>query len=402
MTWRMILGMTLAAYALPLQANVLNYPQALSKAEAQNRPLKAAEDDIQMQMAEAWQAGLMINPLLTFEIDDFAGTSFYRGFKHTEYSVSLTQPIELGGKREARQNVALAAVYKSYWSYQALKQRIFRELEEAFIAAASLQEHIKILSEQQMIAQDSSACASEKAASGKIPAFQKNRALIACRSSELAFEKAKSDASAALSAISVLIGEACSTFNAVHYPFFKIAPPLPFCAYEENLENNPELASARVDVFAANQVYQLERANRIPDLDVTASAANYHEENDTAFSIQFSIPLPIFNQNQGSICRSSWQTHQANHIQEDLAINLHMRLRAAYQKLTQAYAEVHSLQGEIQKCAKETIEAAQESYKQGKIELFELLDAHRTCNEIHGQYIEALKEYHLRRIEVET
>lgn len=356
---------------------------------------------MQMRMAEAWQAGLLINPLLSFEIDDFGGSRFYRGFKHAEYSLSLTQPIELGGKRGARQNVALAAVCKSYWNYEALRQKVSHDLREAFIIAASLQEHLKVMDEQRAIAKDSLACASEKAAAGKIPPFQQSRASVACRASELAYERALTDTKAALGAIAAMTGNACPSFDAVSYPFYAVQPPLPYSVYEGNLDNNPELASARMDVYAANQVHQLERANRIPDLDVTATVSTYNNESDNAFSLEFSIPLPIFDQNQGNICSTSWQTRQANFIQEDLAITLQAKLMTAYHRLKQAYEAVQSLEGDIQKCAKETLEAAQEGYKQGKIELLELLDAHRTCSEIRDHYIEALKEYHLRQNEVE-
>lgn len=401
MTWRLLLGITLAAYALPLEAETLDFANALTKLEEQSRPLKTAEADIQIQMAEAWEAGLLTNPLFSFEIDDFCGTRHYRGFRRAEYSISLTQPVDLNGKRSARQNVALARACKSYWNYQALRHEIIENLLEAFVETAYLHEHLKIMDEQYKISHDSLDCATEKASSGKIAAFQQKRAAIACHASLLAYEKAKTDAAGAVSAIAALIGETRFSYTGIHYPFFFVAPPHPLGIYEENLENNPMLASARMNVYIANQVHLLEKANAIPDLDVTASVGTYNSASDNAFSLEFSIPLPIFNQNQGSICRSSWQTWQANYEQKDLEIRLRSRLAIAYQRFKLAYDTVISLQGDIQQHAKETLDASQEAYNQGKIELSELLDAHRACCEIRNHYIDALKEYHLRRIEVE-
>lgn len=402
MTWRLILGMTVAIYAFPLQAEILNYPHALLKVEEHNRPLKAAEADMQMQMAEAWQAGLLTNPLLSFEVEDFGGSRFFKGFKRAEYTLSLTQPIELGGKRAARQNAALAAVCKSYWSYEALKQRLRRELEEAFIIAAATQEHLEVMGELQRVAQDALAFTTEKAACGKVPLFQQKRASLISRTSQLTYGKTKSDADAALGAIATLTGNPCRSFEAVYYPFYHIEAPLPFYVYEQNLENNPQLAAARMDVHLAYQIHQLEKANRIPDLDVTAGVCAYNDEGDNSFLIELSMPLPIFNQNHGNVCRSSWQTRHADYMQEDLALTLYAQLATAHQRFLQAYEAARSLQDDIQKCAIENLDSAQESYKQGKIEQLELLDAYRTCSEVRDHYIETLKDYHLRRIEVEN
>lgn len=401
MTWRLILGMTLAAYIQPLQADTLTLQHALAKIDEQSRPLKAAEAEMQMRLADAWQAGLLPNPLLSIEVDDFGGSGFYRGFKHAEYSLSLTQPIDLSGKRTARQNVALAAVSKSYWNYEALKQTISRDLKAAFVNLVALQEHLNITEGLHQIAEEILASTNDKVASGKIQGFQKHRALMAYHVSKLVHNKARVDVSAARGMIAALLSDPCINFDEVFYPLLTVEPLQPLSYYEGNLENNPELASLRMDVYIASQAHRLERANRIPDLDVTASVNAANEEGGSFF-IGFSIPIPVFDQNQGNICRSSWQTWQANYAQQDLEITLRTKLSALYQGLQHSYQAVLSQQGDLQNCAKEILEAAQEGHKQGKIELLELLDAHRTCGEIHNNYIESLKEYHLRLIEIEN
>jgi cobalt-zinc-cadmium efflux system outer membrane protein len=345
--------------------------------------------------------GLLPNPLLTFEIDDFGGSKFYRGFKHAEYTLSLTQPIDLSGKRNARQGAALATICKIYWNGQALRQRIAKELKEAFINAAALQEHLKLTSEQHRLTQDCLASTEEKAALGKIPSYQCKKASIACNVYKLTYEKAQSDYSSALSAIAALLSEPCITCDGVSFSLHAVNPLEPYCSYEGNLENNPELAAARMNVYIANQVHKLELASRIPDLNVTASISNYNEISDNAFSLSFSIPIPVFDRNEGSICRSSWETLQTNYMQQDLEIHLRTRLMTAYQRLKQSYEAVRSLEGDMQSI-KETLNAAHEGYKQGKIELIDLLDTQRTCNEITDHYIDALKDYHLWLIEVES
>lgn len=402
MTWRLFLGLTLAMCTFSLQAEPIDLQTAIIKAQCSNKPLKAAEAALQASLAEAWQLGLHPNPLLAFEMDDFGGFSYYKGFRHTDFSLSLTQLIELGGKRTARQDVALSQVCKSYWSRESLKNLLRRNLHGAFIEIVTLTEHIKILEEQKAIAQDALSCANEKSDAGKIPAYQQKRVAIAYHCSQMALDKGKTLLVEAIRSLSVYLGEVCPSFEIIQYPLFDITPPRPFCVYEENLNNNPELALARMEVYSTRQIYELERANRIPDMEVTASVNRDLEERDTCFSFGFAIPIPIFNRNEGNICSSSWRTIEADYIQQDIEIRLRNELTVAYQRLKQSYDAALTLQGNILKCAHDTLEATQEGYKQGKIELIDLLDAQKICNEIKSQQIEALKEYHLRQLEIET
>lgn len=401
MIWQRILGFSVA-FGLPLFGNTLDFEQALLKLEQQNRPLKIAEAEVQGKLGDVWQAGLMINPLFFCEVECYGDSGFCRRDNQPEYNVGLTQPIELGGKRSARQNFSSAEVCKAYWDYQALKLRLSKELEALFVTAAASQEFANLAKEQHQIAQDRLKCAAQKSASGKVPLFHEKKATIAYNIVKMGLEKALTDVTGIKNSIAAALSEPCTTFESVNYPFFFIPEPATLCEYEESLENNPELASARMNVYVATKAYEIAQTSRIPDLSLTASVSNANNDGNTEVSLGFTIPLPIFNRNQGNICRASWETHQAEYLQEDLAIRLKIQLRTIYEELIRSYRTLKTLENDIQTCVKDTQESVNEAYKQGKIEQNEWLESQQTCCEIQQQYIESIKDYHLKRVQIET
>jgi len=47
----------------------------------------------------------------------------------------------------------------------------------------------------------------------------------------------------------------------------------------------------------------LENAKKIPDLTVSGGVRRLNENDDTAFVMGFSVPLPLFDRNQGALRR---------------------------------------------------------------------------------------------------
>ena len=54
-----------------------------------------------------------------------------------------------------------------------------------------------------------------------------------------------------------------------------------------------------------------EEAQSIPDLQVSAGTGGPRDFSDNSFFVSFSMPIPLFDRNQGNICRASLQAWQA-------------------------------------------------------------------------------------------
>ena len=106
-----------------LPDNPLNLTQAIELALKQNPDLAVFEWDERIAEARRLQAGLRINPELSFEIEDLRFSDEPKsittlgnereiedgasgGLEYAEFTISLSQIIELGGKRLKRIQVA--------------------------------------------------------------------------------------------------------------------------------------------------------------------------------------------------------------------------------------------------------------------------------------------------------
>jgi cobalt-zinc-cadmium efflux system outer membrane protein len=75
------------------------------------------------------------------------------------------------------------------------------------------------------------------------------------------------------------------------------------------LQNRPDLRAAQQGITAANSQYTLAKANGKQDYTLQANYS--HVNSISAFSFSFSIPLPIFDRNQGTIAQTHYAIAQA-------------------------------------------------------------------------------------------
>src|SRR5689334_20542601 len=74
--------------------------QALDAALASNPELAASRYELNAAQARIVQAGKRLNPELTLELENFAGGGANQGTDSLETTLSFSQVVELGGKRD--------------------------------------------------------------------------------------------------------------------------------------------------------------------------------------------------------------------------------------------------------------------------------------------------------------
>jgi cobalt-zinc-cadmium efflux system outer membrane protein len=138
----------------------------------------------------------------------------------------------------------------------------------------------------------------------------------------------------------------------------------------------------------------VEQSKRIPDVTVSGGVRYLHETEDHAFVVGFSLPLLLFDRNQGGIREARARLEQAEHERRATEVRVGTSLTEAYQHLVSAANEVKVLQQEVLPATHETFRAIQEGYRQGKFGFLEVLDAQRTLFETRRQFLETLTTYH--------
>ena len=167
------------------------------------------------------------------------------------------------------------------------------------------------------------------------------------------------------------------------------------------LDKNPDLARWATEITQREALISVEKSKAVPDVTATLGASKYLMPNDYALVVGFSMPLPVFNRNQGGIREAEHRLTRAEEDQRSAEVRITTLLNTAYQKLSTAHAEVSALRQDILPGAQSAYDAAREGYRFGKFGFLDVLDAQRTLFGAKSQYLLALSDYHKSVVEVE-
>jgi len=157
------------------------------------------------------------------------------------------------------------------------------------------------------------------------------------------------------------------------------------------LAQRPDLQAAAQGVTAANSQYLLAKADG--KQDVTVQGNYTHNGGINATSLYASIPLPIFNHNQGEIARTRHAITQSEELQKATNNQVMTDVRDAYEnlqtndKLLQLY-----LSGYLDR-AKRDRDISEYAYQRGAVNLMDLLDAERSYRAIQLAYRQQLASW---------
>lgn len=139
----------------------------------------------------------------------------------------------------------------------------------------------------------------------------------------------------------------------------------------------------------------------IPDLTVSLGIRNFQEDDSNALVAGLTIPLPLFDRNQGGRKAAVSTVNRVRYQRDAALIQAQTALASAYRALISADTELAVLMQELLPGAKSAFEAASLGYREGKFGFLDVLDAQRTFFEVHGQHVAAMVSYHLAKADIE-
>ena len=157
------------------------------------------------------------------------------------------------------------------------------------------------------------------------------------------------------------------------------------------LQNRPDLRAAVQGVTAANSGYLLAKADGVPDLTVQGNYSHVNGINAATFYA--SIPLPIFNRNQGEIARTHAVITQMQEQQAFTNGQVLTDVKDAYEGLKSNDRVVLLYRDKYRDIAKKDRDIADYAYHRGAIALLDFLDAERSYRAAELGYRQALASY---------
>lgn len=159
-----------------------------------------------------------------------------------------------------------------------------------------------------------------------------------------------------------------------------------------NLSIQPESALADADIRARVARVDLARAERIPDVKVELLYHRLEASSANTFDVGLSIPLPLFNRNQGKLREARAEQAAAEARARMTQNELNTRLRESYLQLATALANSQTLKTEILGKADTVLKTAEARYAAGDISLTEVLPVRRDWAAVQLSYLESLRD----------
>lgn len=396
-----ICAFSVASEAHAQSKRYLTLPGALQRALEANPRLTAAERDIGMALGRKLQASAIPNPEISFEADNLYGTGPYQGTGAAEYTLQLSQLIELGGKRTARVAVGAAELETFRWQREAVRLEILSDTAIAFFSVLAAQRRIAIYDVQLSSLQRLTPLLQRRVDAGASAPSEVARAQIAADLVRAERERARATLAIARLELATLMGGTVADFPGVVGDLGRIGRPQPFHILQKALQQNPQLIRFTAVRAQRDAELLVARLKPIPDLRAGVAWRHFRETRDDAFRIGVSIPIPLWDQNRGTIAEADQQRAK---VEAEVLIargQLNLTLGRAYENMTSAAREVEILRGGAIPKVKQAVQSMEEGYEQGRFTLLELLDIQNTATQTAVRELEAVMNFHIALATIE-
>lgn len=372
---------------------VLTLAQALSLALAQSPELAIYSYDIRIAEAEIIQAGLRPNPEIQAGSENIGGSGQYSGVQSGEHTLQLGQLIELAGKRQKR-------IEEAQWSrkvveleYEARKREIFLTTHAAFIEVLAGQRAVEVNQELVTLAEQVLPDIQRRIEAGKTSPLEAQRANVAVANTRIALEQARRELTAARHRLAGQWGSVQPQFSSVEGNLEEFSPAETLEALSPRLTGNPRLARFRAELGQREASLRLEKARAVPDVNVFGGVRAFGRADDAALVVGASIPLPIFNKNQGAILAAKERIGRTESERAAVQVELSTELAQAFHAAQGALDQIRLFRDTVLPQSEQALVTAREGYNAGRFSFLDVLDAQRTLVAARQQYIQTLATY---------
>lgn len=345
------------------------------------------------------QVGLLPNPTVGYE-----GQQLGSGGRAEQHGIMVGQEFIRGGKLQLSRQVAAQEVARAQQQLATQQQRVITDVRIAFYEILLAKQQLDVAQEIERISEAGTNAAEtllKAKEAGRIDLLQ---AQLERENARILTQNARNRYTAAWQGLTAVLG-------------LPDMPPQPItgdveiaratfewqASLDRLLSSSPEISAAAVNIERAR--WQVERARAEPRPNVTVDAVynvvdNGIDGEDDA-NITVSVPVPLWNRNQGAISQAQAEVAGAQRALEQLELRLQSQLAPVFERYANAKSQVERYREIILPAANETLELTRRSYEAGETGFISLLTVQRTFSQTSLSYLQALRELRLAEVELE-
>lgn len=358
---------------------------AVALALRQHPELASAQHAVEAAQGAAEQSGALPNPELSSSMEDTR-----RATQTT--ALQLSQKFELGGKRGARMQAARLAQDIAQAELDARRSQLRASVQAAFWEALAAIGRLELARQSNNLALQAVDVASKRVAAGKVSPVEETRARLALSGVALETTQAEQDVRNTRTRLAALMGVGEREVHALQGTVDNAIAGLSAKDVQQRLPNAPELVRAQLEIKRRDALVEIERSKQVPDVTVGMGAQRNNELGRNQALLSLSVPIPVFDRNQGGLKEALALADQARDNLAAVRVRVSSEVMVVAAQLDGARAQALLIEQQMLPDAQRTYDAATTGFSLGKFGFLDVLDAQRTLFQVRSQHLRALTD----------
>ena len=375
--------MVVSAQPAATDSTRLTLDLAQQLAAARSFELSAAQHEVDAADGGVQQAGARRNPELSTTVEDMRSAT-----RVTTATIGF--PLELGGKRAARLTAAERARDVTCAQLASVRAKVRAEVVADYFAVVAAQERVKLTEDSARLAAQAADVVGKRVAAGKVSPVDAARARVDAANAQLEVAEARAELHAARQALAAVWGDAEPRFAEVDGRPTDVPSRSSTSELLREVDASPSLVSSRLEVDAREALVDVERSKAVPDVVVSVGAKRDNELGLTQALVGVTIPLPVFDRNQGAAYAASRRADKAREEYEAARVRLIAEVSQASAQLSTARNSLAVLRDTVLPAAQHAYEASTTGFEAGKFGFLDVIDAQRSLLQARARTLNTL------------
>lgn len=405
---------TLGTAELEGPENGLTLDAAIEQLMMSNVELRARAMELPQGDADILTAGLRSNPFLYYDTQLIPYGKFNdrRPGGQTQYDLNVTMPFDLSRKRQARVRVAVQARRVLEAQFQDAVRVLINDLYIAYVDALSARETVRYAQASYESFDKVVSATEELYKKGNRTLADLNRVKIQRSASFVGLEDSKAILRKNKQLLMTLLSLDLNDPDEYELRGL-LRPSMPAIPDFETMvglayNSRPDLQAFRIGVERANEDVRLAIANRFADVYLLYQPYTMQYNGPAglppahSWAMGVTVPLPIFNRNQGNIARARLNVDQTRLEVQAVERRVKNEVFSANEELKISTQAVEMLERDILPFAKQVRDDTFKLFNSGEVELQAYLNAQREYNDAVRQYRDSVTRLRRASLAVNT
>lgn len=378
---------------------IISYDSLPDRIRKLNPDLAAARFRIAEAAGQLQQSGRLTNPTLNLQ------TTHGLQVRERSLTVGFSQKFPVTDRLRLERALGETQLRQALAEVREVERQLIAEARQALVSYLALSQRRRLLKAQIELSQEFSQSLEKLAEKGEVSVLDAGQARLLNMQIKTELRALDAREKTINGALKPLLGMGLTDPLMVGGKLEELGIP----AFNTNLDQRGDVQAARHSIQRAITKVALEEARRYADIQVSGFASlNRVEdapigfENEGVLGIGFSIPLPLWNKNEGNIETAKAQVQRRRGELTALENRVLHQSKASLEEMQEWAALVREIEQTLIPEADKQLKLAEDSYHQGLTNIQTVLRSREQALKLQSSRLDALESFHKTRASFES